>query len=102
MAPSDSDRVAEALSLSHAMQNAAKREDWPEALRFADMLMSALSDGKGHWSLQCSVEQSRDVQNLLLNLQETLERMQFRRSDLRALLGDVRNQQRLRASYRDV
>lgn len=94
-----SDAVAAALSSSHAMLDAAKREDWEDAMRFAGILMEQLSDASGNWSFAYQVEQTSDAQNILLNLREALERMQGRRDELQSLLGDMRVQQRLRASY---
>jgi len=81
------------------MLEAARAAEWDEAIRLATLLVQEMSDGKGEWIGDWAAADAANVQNILLNLREALDLMQHRYDDLRGLLDDVRNQQRLQASY---
>lgn len=89
----------QALALSQNMLEAAQRTEWDEAVKFAALLDECLSDGKGGWRSGWSEAEVPLLHNLQLNVNEAVERMQLQRDDLLSLLGNVRTQQRLQASY---
>jgi hypothetical protein len=97
-----SERIGLALQSSSGMLEAARNQQWDEAIRQATVLTDSLSDGHEGWLGDWSEAEKPSMTNILLNLQQALELMQHRRDDLRKVLGGLRNQQRLNASYGGV